>query len=38
VLVERTQGPLEVHERNIAARIGAREKEELRRILAPFLT
>ncbi len=36
-LLERTQGPLEVHERNIVARIGAREKEELQRILAPFL-
>ncbi len=37
-LVERTHGALEAHERNIVARIGAREKEELRRILAPFLT
>jgi DNA-binding MarR family transcriptional regulator len=36
-LIERTHGALEVHERNIVARIGAREKEELRRILAPFL-
>jgi DNA-binding MarR family transcriptional regulator len=38
VLVEQTQAPLEAHERNIAARIGARETQELRRILAPFLT
>ena len=37
VLVVRSRGPLEAHERNIVARIGAREKEELRRILAPFL-
>jgi DNA-binding MarR family transcriptional regulator len=37
VLVERTHGPLEAHQRNIVARIGARETEELRRILAPFL-
>lgn len=36
-LLERTQAPLEVHERNVVARIGAREKEELQRILAPFL-
>ena len=36
-LIERTQGPLEAHERNIVARIGAREKEELQRILARFL-
>jgi DNA-binding MarR family transcriptional regulator len=36
-LVARSQGPLEAHERNIAARIGAREKDELRRILAPFM-
>jgi DNA-binding MarR family transcriptional regulator len=38
VLVERTRGPLEAHQSNIVARIGARETEELRRILAPFLT
>ena len=38
VLVERAHGPLEAHGRNIVARIGARETEELRRILAPFLT
>jgi DNA-binding MarR family transcriptional regulator len=37
-LVEQTQAPLEAHERNIVARIGASEKEELRRILAPFLS
>jgi DNA-binding MarR family transcriptional regulator len=37
-LIERTQGPLEVHQRNISARIGARDTEELRRILARFLT
>jgi DNA-binding MarR family transcriptional regulator len=37
-LIERTQEPLETHERNIVARIGAREKEELQRILAPFLS
>jgi DNA-binding MarR family transcriptional regulator len=36
-LVGRTQKPLEVHQRNIVARIGARETEELRRILARFL-
>jgi DNA-binding MarR family transcriptional regulator len=36
-LIERTHGALEAHERNIVARIGAREKEDLRRILAPFL-
>jgi DNA-binding MarR family transcriptional regulator len=37
VLIEQTHGALEAHERNIVARIGARDKEELRRILAPFL-
>ncbi len=37
-LLERTQGPLEVHQRNICARIDARDIEELRRILARFWT
>jgi DNA-binding MarR family transcriptional regulator len=37
VLVQQAQGPLEAHERNIVARLGAKEKDELRRILAPFL-
>jgi len=36
-LVKQAQAPLEAHERNVVARIGAREKDELRRILAPFL-
>lgn len=38
VLVQRAQGPLREHQRNIVARIGAKETEELRRILAPFLS
>ena len=37
-LVQRAHVPLKAHEHNIVARIGARETEELRRILAPFLT
>jgi DNA-binding MarR family transcriptional regulator len=37
-LLEQAQGALEAHERNVAARIGARDKQELLRILAPFVT
>jgi DNA-binding MarR family transcriptional regulator len=37
-LLERAQGAAEAHERNVVARIGARDKEELLRILAPFVT
>jgi DNA-binding MarR family transcriptional regulator len=37
-LLEGAQELVEVHERNVVARIGARDKEELLRILAPFVT
>lgn len=37
-LLKRAQGPVEAHERNMAARIGAKDREELLRILAPFLS
>ncbi len=37
-LIESAQGPVEAHERNVDARIGAKHKEELLRILAPFVT
>jgi DNA-binding MarR family transcriptional regulator len=37
-LLTRAQGPLEAHQRNMAERIGAKGIEDLRRILAPFLT
>ena len=37
-LIERTRGPLEAHQRNICERLGADDTEELRRILARFLT
>ena len=36
-LLERAQGAVEAHDRNVAARIGAKDKEELLRILAPFV-
>lgn len=37
VLLERLNELVEAHERNVVARIGARDKSELLRILAPFL-
>jgi DNA-binding MarR family transcriptional regulator len=37
-LLKRAQGPVEAHERNMAARIGAEDREELLRILGPFLS
>jgi DNA-binding MarR family transcriptional regulator len=36
-VLKQAQEPLHTHERNVAARIGTRDKEELLRILAPFL-
>jgi DNA-binding MarR family transcriptional regulator len=36
-LLARAQGVVETHERNVLARIGARDKDELLRILAPFV-
>jgi DNA-binding MarR family transcriptional regulator len=36
-ILERTHRVREAHERNVVARIGARDREELLRILAPFL-
>jgi DNA-binding MarR family transcriptional regulator len=37
-LIARAQGAFEEHERNVAERLGAKNKDELMRILAPFLT
>jgi DNA-binding MarR family transcriptional regulator len=37
-LLARAQGAVEAHECNVATRIGAGDKEELLRILAPFVT
>jgi DNA-binding MarR family transcriptional regulator len=36
-LLDLTRGPVELHERNVMERIGARDRDELLRILAPFL-
>jgi DNA-binding MarR family transcriptional regulator len=36
-LIQRAQGALEEHERNVTALLGAKNKDELMRILAPFL-
>ena len=36
-LLERAQAAAEAHERNLAARIGPRDRDELLRILAPFV-
>jgi DNA-binding MarR family transcriptional regulator len=37
-LIERAQGAFEEHERNVTERLGAKNKDDLMRILAPFLT
>jgi DNA-binding MarR family transcriptional regulator len=37
-LIARAQGPFDEHERNVTARLGTKNKDELMRILAPFLT
>jgi DNA-binding MarR family transcriptional regulator len=37
-LIARAQGAFEAHERNVTARLGAKNKDDLMRILAPFLT
>jgi DNA-binding MarR family transcriptional regulator len=37
-LVGRAQDAFEEHERNVLERLGARDKDELMRILAPFIT
>jgi DNA-binding MarR family transcriptional regulator len=36
-LIARAQGALEEHERNVTERLGTKNKDELMRILAPFL-
>ena len=36
-LIARAQGAYEEHERNVTERLGAKNKDELMRILAPFL-
>jgi DNA-binding MarR family transcriptional regulator len=37
-LIARAQGAFEAHERNVTERLGAKNKDDLMRILAPFLT
>jgi DNA-binding MarR family transcriptional regulator len=37
-LIARAQGAFEEHERNVTERLGAKNKDDLMRILAPFLT
>ncbi|MFZ1104277.1 MAG: MarR family transcriptional regulator [Hyphomicrobiaceae bacterium] len=37
-LIERAQAALDAHERNVTDVLGARNRDELMRILAPFLT